>query len=217
MDLSKIANNLVRNVANGEMVKLSSFWEKETCIIHFLRRFGWPLCRLGAKELSTLKPQLEKHNVRLIGIGLEDFGLEDFQTGKYWDGELYIDTKKETYKSIGFKRYNVLSILAAVVSAKARAAINKSKEWGIQGNMKGDGFQTGGTLIVSKGGSEVLMNFRQEAPGDHASLVDILKALGIDEPVPSPPPKEGGDASSGATGGEGEKKMVCDEDACQMK
>ncbi len=30
----------------------------------------------------------------------------------------------------------------------------------------------------------VLMNFKQEAPGDHVSLDEVLKALNIEEPVP---------------------------------
>lgn len=40
MDLNKIKNNLVKSVATGEDVKLESFWEKQTCVILFMRRFG---------------------------------------------------------------------------------------------------------------------------------------------------------------------------------
>jgi len=51
--------------------------------------------------------------------------------------------------------------------------------------MKGDGLGTGGTLIVSQEGKGVLLDFKQSSPGDHVALADVLKALGIDEPVPS--------------------------------
>ena len=54
-----------------------------------MRRFGWPFCRIGAKQLSALKPQLDANNVRLIGIGLEELGLEDFQKGGYFTGGRY--------------------------------------------------------------------------------------------------------------------------------
>lgn len=40
MDASKIANNLVKSVSTGEMVRLGSLWENQICLIHFLRRFG---------------------------------------------------------------------------------------------------------------------------------------------------------------------------------
>ena len=42
-------------------------------------------------QLAEIQPQLQKANVRLIGIGLEWLGLEDFQKGNYFKGELFID------------------------------------------------------------------------------------------------------------------------------
>jgi prostamide/prostaglandin F2alpha synthase len=148
------------------------------------------LCRLGARELSSLRTQLDAHNVRLIGIGLEEFGVEDFVEGKFWDGELYVDLKKQTYADVGYKRYSVLTVLAAVFSKKAREALSKAKAQGITGNMKGDGLGTGGTLIVAEGGKSILLDFKQSSPGDHVQLADVLKALGIDEPVPAAGAKE---------------------------
>uniref|UniRef100_A0A914A044 Prostamide/prostaglandin F synthase n=1 Tax=Patiria miniata TaxID=46514 RepID=A0A914A044_PATMI len=201
--LTKIAGNLVKSASSGEMVAVGSFWKTQTCVIHFMRRFGCPLCRLGARELSTLKPQLDAHNIRLIGIGLEEFGLQEFVEGKFWDGELYVDLKKQTYAAIGYKRFSYWNILAAVFSKKAREALNKSKAQGITGNMKGDGLGTGGVLIVSEGGKQVLLDFKQSSPGDHVQLVDVLKALGIDEPVPSleSPKKAEENKSDAAEGG----------------
>ncbi len=91
------------------------------------------------------------------------------------------------------------------------------------------------------GGDKVLLDFRQESPGDHVALADVLKALGIDEPVPPPPVAgAGGDAAGGASAGgaaEGEskdtkeeskdtteeskdtteKKVECNDDVCQIK
>jgi len=40
MDAAKIGKNLVKCVATGENVTLESLWEKQTCVITFLRRFG---------------------------------------------------------------------------------------------------------------------------------------------------------------------------------
>lgn len=40
MDVSKVAKTMVKSVASGEMVALGSLWEKQTCVITFLRRFG---------------------------------------------------------------------------------------------------------------------------------------------------------------------------------
>lgn len=72
----------------SQMVELQSLWAKQTAVVVFLRRFGWPLCRLWSTELSSVKPQLDAHGVRLCGIGLEEFGVEEFQEGKFFTGGL---------------------------------------------------------------------------------------------------------------------------------
>lgn len=43
-------------------------------------------CRVAAKEISLLVPQLTQAGVRLIGIGLEEFGVEEFMAGKFFEG-----------------------------------------------------------------------------------------------------------------------------------
>ncbi|KAJ8046168.1 Prostamide/prostaglandin F synthase [Holothuria leucospilota] len=41
---------------------------------------------MGAKELSAIKPQLDANNVRLVGVGVEELGVEEFVQGKFWAG-----------------------------------------------------------------------------------------------------------------------------------
>lgn len=43
-------------------------------------------CRLAAQELSLLGPRLSRENVRLVGIGLEELGVEEFVEKKFWAG-----------------------------------------------------------------------------------------------------------------------------------
>jgi hypothetical protein len=38
------------------------------------------------QELSLLSPRLSQENVRLVGIGLEELGVEEFVEKKFWDG-----------------------------------------------------------------------------------------------------------------------------------
>lgn len=37
-------------------------------------------------ELSSIKPQLDAHNIALVGVGLEELGLDEFQEGKFFTG-----------------------------------------------------------------------------------------------------------------------------------
>ena len=114
---------------------------------------------------------------------MEELGLEDFQKGGYFTGDLYIDTKKQCYKDMGFRRLNIFTVFPAIFSKASRNAMSKAKEEKIEGDLKGDGFQNGGTLVIGAGGKEVLLNFRQEEPSDHVSSSEVLKALGIQPPV----------------------------------
>lgn len=122
----------------------------------------------------------------MIGIGLEEVGLEDFQKGEYFKGDLYIDTKKQCYKDLGFRRLNIFSVFPSILSKASRNALSKAKEEKVEGDFKGDGFQNGGTLVIGKGGRDVLLNFKQQEPSDHVNPNEVLKALGINTTVDYP-------------------------------
>jgi len=40
MDVAKIGKNMLKSVATGESISVESLWEKQACVITFLRRFG---------------------------------------------------------------------------------------------------------------------------------------------------------------------------------
>jgi hypothetical protein len=89
----------------------------------------------------------------------------------------------------------------------------QAKKFKIGGNLKGDGYQNGGTVVVGAGG-KVLFSYTQDQPSDHADPADILKALGIEAGG-----SEGGaGAGAGAAGAEGAGPsggVVCEEDVCR--
>ena len=55
---------------------------------------------------------------------------------------------------------------------------------GITGDLKGDGFQNGGVLIVDKDGKQIF-EYKQEDAADSISVEKIMKAL--DLPMPATP------------------------------
>uniref|UniRef100_A0A8D1C080 Prostamide/prostaglandin F synthase n=1 Tax=Sus scrofa TaxID=9823 RepID=A0A8D1C080_PIG len=76
-------------------------------------------------------------------------------------------------------RYSSLSILPAALGKPVRDVAAKAKAAGIQGNLSGDLLQSGGLLVVAKGGDKVLLHFVQKSPGDYAPQESILQALCI--------------------------------------
>lgn len=152
------------------------------------------MCRLWSTDLSSVKPQLDAHNVKLCGVGLEELGLEEFQEGKFFTGELYVDSKQQCYKDLGFRRYNVITVVGGLSAKETRSSMAKANAKGIKGNYRGDGLLNGGMLIVTAGGEKVLLSHKQASPGDHVSNEQILEVLGIASDKPKE--DEGESASS---------------------
>lgn len=136
-------------------------------------------------KISTLRPTLDAANVKLVAVGLEQLGVEEFVEQRFFDGEVYIDEQKKSYQDLGYKRFNWISIWKALLSAVSRQALRESRERNISGNFAGDGLQNGGLLIVTKGGEQLLLNRREETPGDHVANSVILETLGIAKVVQS--------------------------------
>ncbi|XP_027024582.1 prostamide/prostaglandin F synthase [Tachysurus fulvidraco] len=179
VNVDKLGSKCVKSAVSGEQVELSSLWRDQTVVMFFLRRFGCQICRWAAMEVSKLEKDLRVNGVALVGIGPEETGLKEFQDGGFFKGEIYIDETKQCYKDLGFKRYNAINVVPAALGKKVREISSKASSEGIQGNFSGDLLQSGGMLIVAKGGEKVLLHFIQETPGDLVPLEDITKALGI--------------------------------------
>ncbi|KAL6111939.1 prxl2b [Pungitius sinensis] len=179
VDLVQLGKNVLKSGETGESVELQSLWQDQPVVLFFLRRFGCQVCRWMATEISKLEPDLGASGVALVGVGPEEFGLKEFMEGGFFKGSIYVDEQKKSYKDLGFKRYTALSVVPAALGKKVRDAASKANAEGIKGNFSGDLLQSGGMLIVSKGGEKVLLHFIQDSPGDHVPLEDISKALDI--------------------------------------
>ncbi|XP_072933852.1 prostamide/prostaglandin F synthase-like isoform X2 [Epargyreus clarus] len=178
-DITTIGSHKVKSIPSGESVELRSFWQEQNVAIIFFRRWGCMFCRLWAKELGEIAPILKKNNIRLVGIGVENTGSREFIDGKFFDGDLYYVENLATYQTLGFKRFNVVTIITSLFWKQSREAIYKGKSLGLGGDLKGDWVQTGGALLVEKGGN-LLRHFSQQGPSDHLSNEDILKYFGLE-------------------------------------
>ena len=111
---------------------------------------------------------------------MELIGVEEFIEGKFFDGELFVDRKKESHSKLGFKRIGLFSLPSAIFSKKSRDATAKAKEMNLGGNLTvGDGAQNGGCLVVGAGGSPTMFSYVQQDAADHPDNKNILEALGI--------------------------------------
>ncbi|XP_060055900.1 prostamide/prostaglandin F synthase isoform X3 [Erinaceus europaeus] len=104
LDVARVGACVLKHAVTGEVVELRSLWQEQPCVVAGLRRFGCMVCRWIARDLSGLQGLLKQHGVRLVGVGPETLGLQEFLDGGYFGGELYLDESKQFYKELGFKR-----------------------------------------------------------------------------------------------------------------
>jgi len=129
---------------------------------------------MGARHISALRPKFEAINVGFVGIGHERLGVEEFIKEKYFDGDLYLDETKQLYNAFGTKVEGITGLM----KPKAWDANSQAKKEGISGNLKGNGFQMGGTFILDTRSYKLIFAHRSEFFGDEAKPEDILKSCG---------------------------------------
>lgn len=128
-------------------------------------------------EISRAIPHLLQSGVRVVGVGLEAFGVEDFVAGGYWQGELYVDHGKKAYKALELKSSSIFGAIYQIVfNRKVKEELVRTNE--IPGNLSGDGLQHGATFVMDVGGA-MLMDFRQDDFAAYPSPESLLQACGI--------------------------------------
>ncbi|KAI9295636.1 hypothetical protein K502DRAFT_364833 [Neoconidiobolus thromboides FSU 785] len=162
----------------GDSILITDLWKNNTVILKVLRRFGCPLCRYESRLLSNLKPEFDKLGVRLIGIGFEEVGLQEFIDGKYWEWELFLDTDKTVHKALGLTKMSILVGLSDLLTSASRAAVSAALKLGISGDFNGDGFQLGGTYVVGAGEKGLLYEYKQTGAAIFPSIKSVFKACG---------------------------------------
>jgi hypothetical protein len=110
------------------------------------------------KKLNQKYSEILDHKA----IGLANLDYDQFvEEDNFQGGEVFVDEKKASYNSLNFKRKNVFSLLNPRIYFGLIMLLWK----GITGNIKGDGFQLGGTIICDYKG-EIIYRHVQETYDD---------------------------------------------------
>ncbi|KII63235.1 Prostamide/prostaglandin F synthase [Thelohanellus kitauei] len=112
-------------------------------------------------------------NVQLVAVGFDTMGMEEFINEKFFNGNLYIDTSKQTYKLLGFKTSSHMEALGDMFSSLSWKDLNDSLAENLRGDVAGDLSQNGGTVCLSADG-QVLFKYVQEMFSDRPNLQEIL-------------------------------------------
>jgi hypothetical protein len=148
-----------------------------TTVLCIFRRFGCPLCRLGAAAISSLKPFLEERGVLLVGIGVSREGLEGFLP--FFRGDLLlIDQELLVYKALALQR-NSWRNLWGLLAGDVHRLYRETQKRRIQGESGGDVNQLGATIILQGGTGQELYLHRQANNSYEPDITAMATALCI--------------------------------------
>ena len=177
-----IESIFIENAKDKSQILFKNLWEKSEkplILIHWLRRFGWSLCMMGASDLSASIEKINENNKNIldysvIGLSRLDFNLFE-ENDIIPNGKIYIDEKKQSYKLMNFPSMGLLSGYGMMNPKVYITAYSASKR-GFKGNMQGDGLQLGGTVIVDRNGN-VLYSHNQTNYTDYPKEEDLMQVV----------------------------------------
>lgn len=132
---------------------------------------------MGASDLSASiqKINTENNNIidyNLIGLAHLDYNLFE-EENIVPDGNVFIDESKKTYNLMNFSKMGFLSGYGMMNPKVLVGAFSASKR-GFKGNLRGDGLQLGGTIIVDKYGN-IVYSHDQKNYTDYPKEDDLIK------------------------------------------
>lgn len=148
----RLAKVQVLDMTTNGLVTLGDLWASQTIVLCLFRRWGCSICKMGAGNLSALKPYCDKKNVVLVGIGVEKLGVEEWLLEGYFKGPIFIDEPHAAYKAVSAKEVswrNLWGIFDGAISKLGSLAGKK----GYKNNFKGNTNQLGGTYVLAPGGN----------------------------------------------------------------
>ncbi len=143
----------VLNLRNEEVLFGDALSKDKPILVWVMRRFGCPLCRgIAVKLRDQVQPTLEAKGVQMIAVGLEMLGLEEFQKGKFWTGDLVVEKpEQELHKLLNTKK---MGMMEALLPHRFYGMIKEGKamQKDVGGDLEGDGFTLGGAWLLNKDG-----------------------------------------------------------------
>jgi hypothetical protein len=141
-------------------------------------------CKAGALDLCKTYEKINQEfpsKLKMIGIGIELRGYEDFRKGKFFTHEIYIDKGKGIYTALQYKKPGLFSCFGFCRKSvfNRKSVIDdkyKDKKLGFEMDMKKDLFQMGGSFLINQKG-EILLEHVDAFYGDHAKEEEIMDAV----------------------------------------
>nr|XP_009490239.1 PREDICTED: thioredoxin-like protein AAED1 [Pelecanus crispus] len=150
-----------------------------------LQNFLCYICKEYVEDLAKVpKAFLQEANVRLIVIGQSSYHhIKPFCSLTGYTHEMYVDTQREIYKTLGMKRGEGNHVSARSPHVKSGTLLGSMRSmWramtGPAFDFQGDPAQQGGALILGPG-NEVHFLHLDKNRLDHVPINTVLQLAGV--------------------------------------
>jgi peroxiredoxin len=174
----------------GETVRLSRFWEKQTLVLAFTRHFGCPQCKEMFDTLVGSRLELEAQGLGLVIVtqGTPE-QTKAFCAQRAPGTTCLSDPQRRAYQAYGLGRGSLFQTLLSPRVWKSNKQLAESKGWKPEKPPSGqDAFIMSGTFIIGTDG-RIRMPYYYEDIADHPPVDLLLRGImGMrwDEPLESP-------------------------------
>jgi hypothetical protein len=136
---------------------------------------------MGAANMQSLSPMLTRNHVRLVGIGLEVLGYQDFVKVSRWREVLAVDPDHKLYHAFGTIKHDWTTFAGIIGTVPVFASwASRASKLGYHGNTEGNKTQFGGTFAFDATGKCVYAH-RQDATKFEPDVPAMLSALRLPE------------------------------------
>ncbi|XP_053154754.1 peroxiredoxin-like 2C isoform X2 [Hemicordylus capensis] len=184
VELRDASQRLVVDAA-GKEIPFGSLYKEQKAIVVFVRHFLCYACKEYVEDLGKVpKAFLQNANVKLVIIGQSSHHhIKPFCHLTGYSHEMYVDPKRELYRTLGMKRGEAFvtsaqsphvksSLLSGSIKSMWRAMASPAFDF------QGDPAQQGGTLILGPGNEIHFAHFDRNRL-DHAPINSILQLAGV--------------------------------------
>lgn len=165
-------------LASGETTRLRDLWAGQPTVVAFVRQFGCLFCHELVSALAGNAERIRARRARLVIVGngsIEQAQRFFAEKGLPVAGVVVAtDPSRESFRAAELER----GVVKTFFNAGSRDAYARARRGGFAiTGVAGDTFQLGGILVVHPG-SRLTYRHASKFAGDHASIDDVIAALG---------------------------------------
>lgn len=183
VSLDKIDQKLIYNTETKIEKNFQDIWKElktdQLVYVNFFRRWGCLFCKAGALELNKIFEKIDlvfPGKIKIIGIGIEEIGYEEFKKNGYFKHDLYINRNKTIYRALDFQKIGCCFGICKSDYWKRKKDVTSKYNVQNDFSLRQDNFQMGGALIINANG-EIIWQYMDRFLGDYAKESDIIEII----------------------------------------